>query len=149
MSREIRKVPKNWIHPKNEYDNYVWMFYAWEFDFWKEEYKEWVENYKIEMKEYNENPEDWDYIEPKYPKEPQIEDFVPVGDYFQLYETTSEWSPVSDTFETIEELTNHLVTVWDYHWEVWTEKSITYLLDDVLIPTAIIENWEMKRWAQQ
>jgi len=42
------------------------------------------------MKEYNENPEDWDYIEPKYPKEPQIEDFVPVGDYFQLYETTSE-----------------------------------------------------------
>lgn len=64
MSREVRMVPKDWLHPKDL---------------------------------------DGDYI-PLFEDDPLMEE----GDWFQMYETTTEGTPISPVMETPEELARWL-----------------------------------------
>jgi hypothetical protein len=100
MSREVRKVPENWEHPKNESSRL--------FSPLLEGYKNSaIEFMRIANKEGLQ--EAIDYM-----------GFVDKGDYmpdwgedekthFMMYESTTEGTPISPAFETPEELARWLV----------------------------------------
>lgn len=123
MGREVRKVPKDWKHPKRAEDpsrlqplfdgaSYegraqTWLrgLFEWEAGtYWslvtiaEDTGKPYAS--KEEFRYY------WDYDGPP----PLAEDFMLVGvpeserTHFQLYETTSEGTPKGPVFETLEEL---------------------------------------------
>ena len=119
MSREVRRVKADWKHPStgfyhNGEINYVPLYdgskYQREVDRWDEE------NAKWENKEYpswaDEDDKkltftEWDG------ERPDAKDYMPVWadeekTHFMLYETTTEGSPKSPAFETIEELARWL-----------------------------------------
>lgn len=182
MSRQLRRVPANWKHPK---------FYRKNF-FFEEEYN--VElvyrplsqyDYKEDVKDYKKNLKDWlkgqkkwnkgiywddldgtekskkvmfrkwlenieedrkkhgfkdDYrydekikyitgictwedVAGKIPSMPDPDDYMPDGDWYQLYETVSEGTPLSPPFKTTEELINWLSNNVDYWGNSWTRKQ--------------------------
>lgn len=119
MGREVRRVPKDWEHPRNKqgyyiplYDNFAERVAAWDegkakwddgmiSDFeggWREKpeyvssetYEEWA----------GERPEEKDYM-PDWPDEQRT--------HLQMYEDTTEGTPISPVMETPEELARWLV----------------------------------------
>lgn len=111
MGREIRKVPANWQHPKDENGRFVPLFGS----SWSKAVAEWDE----ELAKWNEglcraygDQEKWrpkDEDELKYTFEewsgrrPEKDDYMPEwGEseltHIQLYETTSEGTPKSPVF---------------------------------------------------
>ena len=115
--REIRKVPKNWQHPKNEYNQYIPMC-SMEF---YEEYKKWVT-----IEEYIE--EHWDSAWYEYGLD--TNNYTPNWDWYQLYECVSEWTPITPPFETLEELRDWLINNNDYWDNKWSESAIDNMLSD-------------------
>lgn len=117
MGREIRRVPPNWQHPRNEQGRYQPM-YDETFD---NALDEWVKNYHLWKKgshpdqqeypywEWAGKPPDPDYYRPEFDQEPT---------YYQVYETISEGVPVTPPFATKEELVNYLVKYGDF----WDQK---------------------------
>jgi len=120
MGRELRRVPKNWEHPKKEDkpDSYQPMF--------NESYinaiTEWIESHKL----WEEGKHPSQYSSCKYYAEyagcgPDVEYHRPNWKedemtWFQVYETVSEGTPVSPSFETGEELVEYLVKHGDF-WD--------------------------------
>jgi hypothetical protein len=125
MGREIRRVPANWEHPKDEQGNFIAMY--------DQDYEsrahEWLQNCVAwdnsthqdilddpEMKqkfpfywEWEGTPPNPDSYRPKFETKPT---------WFQVYETVSEGTPVTPPFATKEELVNYLVQhgdFWDQH----------------------------------
>lgn len=117
MGREIRMVPPNWEHPRNEQGDYKSLYdkdydtaakeWMEEFEVWKGE-SEKERDYKYYW-EYN-SPPDEDLCRPKFTEEPT---------WYQVYETVSEGSPVSPPFATKKELIEYLVQYGDF----WTQKQ--------------------------
>ena len=123
MGREIRRVPPNWEHPKDERGNYLPMH---DKDFetaaseWIEEFNQWEAGTHEHQRAYPKecadcqhywqwagDPPDEELYRPKFEVEPT---------WYQMYETVSEGTPVTPPFETKEELTDYLVdhgTFWD------------------------------------
>lgn len=141
MSREIRKVPEDWNidkHKKNYYGNHSWMFSMSDYEYFLKDYEE-------DMIAFKKDPDEYDNIEPEKPLK---EELIPLWDYFQLFQTISEWTPISPTFKTIEELIEHISTKWDDYWDIWTKESTQMLLDDCIAFSAIIDNWIIKKQSQ-
>ncbi len=114
MGREIRMVPPNWEHPRNEKGKYEPLY--------DEDYltatKEWKAGYALWEKGEHPSQEDypyWDYegtpdeamCRPKFKED---------ATWIQMYETVSEGTPVSPPFATKEELVNYLVANGDF-WD--------------------------------
>ena len=111
MGRELRKVPANWEHPKNDDGRYHPMFNKFYGDSLKEWFKEntkWekgthpdlVKNPELKEKYpffamYASNPPDVEYYQTK---KYTPEDLT----HIQLYETTSEGTPKSPVFKADE-----------------------------------------------
>ncbi len=92
MGREVRKVPPDWEHPKNERGAYQPMY--------DRTLKDEIEEL-IKHGEYNEkNPPSPDYYLPEWPEGSAT--------HYQMYETTSEGTPISPVFATPEELARWL-----------------------------------------
>ena len=115
MGREIRMVPPNWEHPKNEYGEYIPM-HDRTFD---EAFTEYAKNYNTWKNKTHENYSDeysfGDWFGGIYPNGYRPE-FKEEPTWFQVYETVSEGTPVTPPFETKEELVEYLVkhgTFWD------------------------------------
>lgn len=122
MGREIRRVPDNWEHPKNEDGRYHPMFD----DDFESALKEWLDGYELWKKgEHPDQTADWieenmpywewagappdpDYYHPKFEN----------ADWYQVYETVSEGTPVTPPFPTKEELVNYLTQHGDF-WDQW------------------------------
>ena len=121
MGREIRRVPANWEHPKNEAGQYQPM-YDNDFDTrlagWLAGYELWKKGEHPDQKDgaaegskywdWEGSPPDPEYYHPKWEQ----------ADWYQMYETVSEGTPVSPPFATKEELVNYLVQYgdfWDQH----------------------------------
>lgn len=112
MEREIRRVPANWQHPKHER-------YDYQSGAYKEVHKPLFENYEKRLEEFEKD------IAEKGLKEaidlhgggPRSEDYAQFEgapcDWWQVYETVSEGTPVSPAFATPEELIEHLVANGD------------------------------------
>jgi len=124
MGREIRRVPPNWEHPKDDRGNYLPMrdrtledrFAQWLADFDRIRCGELSE---IERECYGEGnalanwlQDDGNPPDPKY--------YRPWSDaeatWFQVWETVSEGTPVTPPFETKQELVDYLVECGDF-WD--------------------------------
>lgn len=120
MGREVRRVPKDWKHPKNEHGNYIALFDGSDFSRrvkeWDEGAAKWAEGLRddwnggwkpLEDDEKGMTFEEWDGGRPK------AEDYMPEWPaeectHLMMYEDTSEGTPISPAFETPEELARWL-----------------------------------------
>lgn len=98
MSREIRRVPLDYQHPR-EWDSYrrrieFLSLYP-------------GERFASDMADFKANPEDWEGRKPRF--EEYMPDFTGRDDLgYCMYETTSEGSPISPVFATPEEVARWL-----------------------------------------
>ena len=99
MGREVRRVPANWEHPKNQQDHY---------DPLMENYAEAAADFKelVSTDGLQSAMDEWGY-------EPDKSDYMPdwtddEKTHFMMYEDTSEGTPISPAFETPEELAKWL-----------------------------------------
>ncbi len=122
MGREIRMVPPNWEHPKNEREHFQPMFdrnFSDAAAEWKRDFSEWEsgvrpdycgdENKSLEFWEWHGGPPDREYYRPWKDEE---------ATWFQVWETVSEGTPVTPPFATREELASYLAASGDY----WDQK---------------------------
>ena len=122
MGREIRRVPPNWEHPKNDDGEYKSM-HDEEFDpaleAWLEGYRLWKAGEHPEQKdEYWRDRNYWDWDGPPPDPENYRPAFNAEPTWFQVYQTVSEGSPVTPPFATKEELVDYLVENGDF----WDQK---------------------------
>ena len=98
MGREIRKVPENWEHPKDEHLSYKPLY----------------EGYSNDASEFMTMAVDEGLQEAvDYMGCPNKEDYMPEWDdsektHLMMYETTSEGTPISPAFKDPEELAKWL-----------------------------------------
>ncbi len=114
MSREVRKVPESWEHPKRDHGSYVPLY-----DGYQQELKDFSE--LIEEKGLAEaldycggGPCSDDYM-PDWPESERT--------HFQMYETCSEGTPISPVCETPEELARWLA---DNNASAFGDMTATY-----------------------
>jgi hypothetical protein len=123
MGREIRRVPANWEHPKDDKGKYKPMY---DHDF-ETALAEWLAGYELWKKgehpsqlkhpEYAQNsywewegaPPNPHYCRPK---------FEGPANWYQVYQTVSEGTPVTPPFATKAELVDYLVE----HGDFWDQK---------------------------
>ena len=144
MGREIRRVPQNWDHPKNEYGNYKPM-YDEHFD---DAFNKWLEDFdRIRRGEFNQYEKDCyknlaDWLEDYKP--PQREYYRPwkniEATWYQLWETVSEGTPVSPPFETKEDFIKYLAENGDTWGESgWgREKAEKFVNGDGWAPSFVM-----------
>lgn len=123
MGREIRKVPADWQHPKNNAGHYQPMFE----EFYLDVLKEWIINHNLWIKgnhpdqkkypgktsncsfyaQWNGNPPDIDFYNlRKWTKEEAT--------CFQVYETVTEGTPISPVFKSLEQVEKWLIQSQGY-----------------------------------
>lgn len=115
MSREIRRVPLDWIHPSDEDGKHLPMFdqdYESARDEWLIALQSWLDGThedltddptrkdRMDYWEWDGGPPDRDYYRPKFEADP-------IG--YQVYEDVSEGTPTSPVFETLEEMKTWLL----------------------------------------
>lgn len=117
MGREIRRVPANWEHPKYTADN---ARDAWQIGKYKplfDDHKKALEVFAADIQKMG-LAEAIDY----HGGGPQSDDYAQYGDqpldWYQVYETVSEGTPVSPPFATQDELINYLCT----HGDFWSQR---------------------------
>ncbi len=117
MGREVRRVPADWVHPQ-QVDGRAGYQPLYDECFeeaarkWKEAFVAWENGHNAylnrprtpedagEYWEYNGDPPNRDYCRPNWPDATQT--------HLQMYETTSEGTPISPVMETPEELARWL-----------------------------------------
>lgn len=97
MEREVRRVPENWEHPKDEMGRYIPIY----------------DNYENKVKEFQSRVESKGVANALeyYDGGPKYSRFMhPDGErtHYMMYETTSEGTPISPAFATPEELARWL-----------------------------------------
>ena len=105
MGREVRRVPPYWEHPKNGTGEHQPKFdedYATASARWKAGYEEWKDSPQsdCEFWEWVGMPPDEEYYRPAWPNNERT--------HLQMYETTTEGTPISPVMETPEELAKWL-----------------------------------------
>jgi hypothetical protein len=116
MGREVRRVPKNWVHPMVEVDRYINGRIQKVMDhqpMYDEDFEtamdDWYAGFKAHKPEDHDGSPYWDWEggppDPKYyrPKWTDAE-----RTHLMMYEDTSEGTPISPAFETPEELARWL-----------------------------------------
>ncbi len=156
MGREIRRVPPNYEPPMCQSGqeihqpkyNETWKQAVNE---WKEGYRKWEEG----IHEDKENYEFWEYSSPPnrfYYLDYETEDAT----WYQVYETVSEGTPVTPSFETKQELIDYLVLHGDYwdqrrrkeygntsymNCDPWTkEQAESFVNNETRLPSLMIKN---------
>lgn len=112
MGREVRKVPANWVHPKNG-DRFIPLFdgsYKQYAEAWDAECAEWnagvfpsyasEESRKMSFEEWSGDRPSQDDCMPEWPESECT--------HYMMYETCSEGTPISPAFETPEQLARWL-----------------------------------------
>ncbi len=119
MGREVRKVPANWEHPKNDFGKYVPLMsgnFSEILGKYKEEKAQWKKGFRTDYKGGWKEKSD-DELEMSFAEwngeEPQVEDYMPEWKdeektHIQMYEDTSEGTPISPIFENPEDLAHWL-----------------------------------------
>lgn len=118
MGREIRKVPKNWNHPKNEEGRFIPLddqSFDEAFAEWQEGLKKWIAGEDPHADKYGypktaagwtrwrgQSPDPETYREATWTEEEAC--------CFQMYENVSEGTPVSPVFESLKGLEDWLVS---------------------------------------
>lgn len=117
MGREIRRVPPNWQHPRDDRGRYR-PLYNGTFDAaarqWLDEAKAWDDGTHETIAEdpsYREKyPYFWEYGGNPPEADCYRPDFGDTATAYQMYETVSEGTPVSPVFETEEAMVQWLIS---------------------------------------
>lgn len=111
LGREIRRVPANWQHPKNQYGQDIPLYdsrYSKVLTDWEEENKQWQNglssDYNCGWKPIKEIYKDIPFEEWSG-KKPVKEDYMPEWTeeektHIQLYETTTEGTPITSVYNS-------------------------------------------------
>jgi len=133
MSRKIRHVPENWEHPKNSNGRFKPLHddYIGSLKYYKEEVEEFISRMteiiqKGKVKVYDrvfvDVRELYEYeVEDGQMNPPDINDYMPNGNWYQLFEEVSEGTPLSPPFATKKELVEWLINNKDYCGHQWTK----------------------------
>jgi hypothetical protein len=160
MGREVRRVPKDWKHPRKDNGNYQPLFeggYMQKLKDWNKGKKKWdeglVEDWgggKDAWKDKSEDLKNMTYSEWNNPA-PEKEHYMPdfkeeEKTHIQMYEDTSEGTPISPVLETPEELARWLA---DNKASAFAGRSATYeqwlaTIDRGSAPSAIVSNGVVK-----
>ncbi len=146
MGREVRQIPKDWQHPKGKVSwsnepEHIPLFDGYDaaLSEWEETKKEWdteirkSEEYMfsamLKHKADGGTFEDWHGEKPRlYSEFPEIGSYVPdwpskERTHYQMYETTSEGSPISPVMESPEALARWLT---DHEASSLADRTATY-----------------------
>ena len=120
INREVRRVPKNWQHPVDGKGNYIPLFGSSVSEAqrrWEKHNAKWKEGLRqsdrgsswvaVEEEYKNLTFADWDGYRPK-PCEYMPDWTEEERTHYQLYETTTEGTPISPVFSSPEELAQWL-----------------------------------------
>jgi hypothetical protein len=139
MGREIRRVPANWEHPKNEEGHYLNLHFdiIGSIDSIIEDMKEYkslvAEFLKSgKVKRYDQFFEDFEELtEYLFAEEDHtyLTKFMPNGEWYQLYQNVGEGTPLSPPFETKQELVDWLSNNKDYWGNQWTREGATHIVE--------------------
>jgi len=101
MGREVRRVPADWQHPKNEFDRYKPLYPGERYEANATEFMEKAnaEGLQEAIDWYGQAPDQNDYM-PNWPASERT--------HYMMYEDTSEGTPISPAFATPEELARWL-----------------------------------------
>lgn len=132
MGREIRRVPPNWIHPKNDYCRHrptcdpvcYKPLYG---RYYQEVAREWLDGCIAWNNGTHEELISTPRLQKEYPyywewhgRSPDPDDYVPYkknqATWFQVYETVSEGTPVTPPFKTKKEIIEYLIKNGDF-WD--------------------------------
>lgn len=131
MGRELRQVPPNWEHPKDDNGRYQPMYDRYYLD----ELNEWWENHLLWEKgehpyQNDDKPSTERYYAEVEGNPPDIDYYRKYTDdeatWFQLYETVSEGTPVTPPFPTKEDLVDYLVEYGDFWYQSDQERRSPY-----------------------
>ena len=111
MGREVRRVPPGWEHPRGEDGQYKSMFdrsFSEAVSAWKEAFAAWERGERPEFYHAEDYPDGLEYWEWDGGP-PDREYYMPPMDpvtrtHYQMYQTTSEGTPISPVFATPEEM---------------------------------------------
>lgn len=123
MGREIRRVPPNWKHPRDENGHYKPMYDKTYDDAAREwicNCITWVNGTHDDLQDHPELKDEYLYYWEWNGDPPDREYYLPKSDeqrtWYQVYETVSEGTPVTPAFATAEELIDYLVANGD-EWD--------------------------------
>jgi len=69
---------------------------------------------------------------------PLSEEQCSQGECFQLYEDTSEGTPLSPVFEKEEELMNYITKEGDYSGDIWTKAAAERIIKNGWAPSFVV-----------
>lgn len=150
MSREIRRVPKNWNHPKKSSGGYKPLRddYVGSLKYFKESTDDFIKymteviiegETKIYDEVFKSSQEVFDYLsEDGQMNPPDIKEYMPSGEWYQLFEGVSEGTPLSPPFEKPEELVDWLSKNKDYWGEVWTKEQAQKMVECKYSPSGVM-----------
>lgn len=119
MGREIRRVPKDWNHPKNRDGHFVPLYdddYETACQEWWNKALAWQSAENTDDAK-DENPWYWDWDGMPPDKELYRPTFEAAADSYQIYETVSEGTPVSPVFDSQEVMIEWMTSPIDRHSE--------------------------------
>jgi hypothetical protein len=162
MGREIRRVPANWNHPrqtaervgKPQYRGMLQGDFAADYAEWERDLGKWFANkntydasgewlgYNGKMTQATEEQRTqyptWELFAGAPPNPPNPYDYMPTGDWYQLFETVSEGSPLSPPFATAQELVDWLATNRDFWNKPWTRAQAEAIVSLGFAPSGIV-----------
>lgn len=158
MSREVRRVPKDWQHPRGSGGDYVPLFgrsYAADLEEWETNFAQWRRGYRDDWHggwtprvgaELNMSFEEW------YGERPRAERYMPdwpdvARTHLQMYESTTEGTPISPVMATAEELADWLASngASAFAFEVATyEQWLSMIRGEGYAPTFVQEGGEFE-----
>ena len=163
MSRAIRRVPANWSHPKrrNEYHDTMeykplMSDYVGSLKYYHDEVKKFIKymtkvindgKVKIYGTNYTEPKDVYNYLTDEDELlPPDIKNYMPSGEWYQLYEEVSEGTPITPPFATQEGLKDYLMTKGTF-WDStpWPEHRAQGMVDDGYAMSGIMTNGKFYR----
>jgi len=152
MSRAIRHVPKNWEHPKKENgsfkplcDDYIGRleYYQKDVDKFIFHMTEIIQKGRVKVYDrvFKDVKELYEYeVEDGQMKPPDINDYMPNGDWYQLFEEVSKGTPLSPPFATKKGLFEWLINNKDYWGHQWTRPQAEGIIKCEYSPSGLMTN---------
>lgn len=158
MGREVRRVPPNWQHPKRDGGRYVPLYgrsFAVDLENWDKANAKWEEGLVEDYANDGWKPKDAEYADMTYDEwagsRPEESDYMPdwpdsERTHYQMYEDTSEGTPISPVMETPEQLAKWLV---DNNASAFAGQTASYegwlrVCNGGFAPSAIMTNGVMQ-----
>lgn len=153
MGREIRNVPANWEHPKNNSGKYQPLManYVRALEHYKDDVEEFIKHIAevlsdksetiIYKQKFTDPQKVFTYLtEDDQLTIPNIKDYMPSGSWCQLYEDVSEGMPLSPPFATKQKLVEWLSNNEDFWGSEWSKEAAQDIVETGFAMSGVISN---------